>query len=155
MKYSRLKRFKFKIENEKNELILITWAIRTLYSCKKSFKRGELIPTTYSSLSDHLSTSLLVKLVLKFRQSKILWFQCRDNRNFHLLLVGLAIIDSILIVDLIIEVSIVGVFMQTEPKWYIITYPFIFHPFRGIIQTTAIFMVVAVTTERYRFDQFF
>ena len=72
-----------------------------------------------------------------------------------MLLVGLAIIDSILIVDLIIEVSIVGVFMQTEPKWYIITYPFIFHPFRGIIQTTAIFMVVAVTTERYRFDQLF
>ena len=34
---------------------------------------------------------------------------------------------------------------------YIITYPYIFHPIRGIIQTAAIFMVVAVTTERYRY----
>ena len=107
------------------------------------------------------------------------FFKCRDNRNFHLLLVGLAVIDTLLIVDLIIEVSIVGVFMQKEPKWYIlvlvyiflfiylfisfiyciiiyifryiITYPYIFHPIRGIIQTAAIFMVVAVTTERYRY----
>jgi len=82
--------------------------------------------------------------------SVIVLLQCRDNRNFHLLLVGLAVIDTLLIVDLIIEVSIVGVFMQKEPKWYIITYPYIFHPIRGIIQTAAIFMVVAVTTERYR-----
>ena len=56
------------------------------------------------------------------------FFKCRDNRNFHLLLVGLAVIDTLLIVDLIIEVSIVGVFMQKEPKWYILVlvYKFLF-----------------------------
>ena len=54
------------------------------------------------------------------------FFKCRDNRNFHLLLVGLAVIDTLLIVDLIIEVSIVGVFMQKEPKWYILVLVYIF-----------------------------
>ena len=61
-----------------------------------------------------------VTILAKFGKLKMKFFKCRDNRNFHLLLVGLAVIDTLLIVDLIIEVSIVGVFMQKEPKWYIL-----------------------------------
>ena len=77
--------------------------------------------------------------------------KCRENRNFHRLLVGLAIVDILLIADLILEMSVVGVFMKQEPNWYILAYPYFIHPIRGIIQTTAIFMVVAVATERYRY----
>jgi hypothetical protein len=82
--------------------------------------------------------------------SMVVLLKCKDNRNFHRLLAGLALIDILLISNLILEMSIVGVFMDAEPIWYILTYPFIIHPLRGIIQTSAIFMVVAVATERYR-----
>ena len=58
--------------------------------------------------------------------------------------------DILLIADLILEMSVVGVFMKQEPNWYILAYPYFIHPIRGIIQTAAIFMVVAVATERYR-----
>ena len=47
-----------------------------------------------------------------------------------------------------------GVFISEEPLWYIRAYPYFIHPLRGIIQTSAIFMVVAVTTERYRYGPF-
>ena len=77
--------------------------------------------------------------------------KCKDNRNFHRLLAGLAIVDALLISDLILEMSIVGTFMNYEPQWYVIAYPYFIHPVRGIIQTSAIFMVVAVATERYRY----
>ena len=58
--------------------------------------------------------------------------------------------DTVLIIILVLEMSIVGVFMKAEPYWYVVSYPYVVHPGRGIIQTAAIFMVVAVSTERYR-----
>lgn len=76
--------------------------------------------------------------------------KCKDNKNFHRLLASLAVIDILLITDLVFEMSIIGVFMQREPIWFILAYPYFIHPCRGIIQTCAIFMVVAVATERYR-----
>ncbi len=76
--------------------------------------------------------------------------QCKENRNFHRLLAALTIVDTVLIANLVLEMSVIGVFMKKEPYWYIVTYPFIIHPGRGMIHTSAIFMVVAVSTERYR-----
>lgn len=76
--------------------------------------------------------------------------QVRENRNFHRLLAGLTSVDTILILILVVEMSILGVFMKKEPHWYIVLYPSLIHPGRGIVQTAAIFMVVAVSTERYR-----
>ena len=51
-------------------------------------------------------------------------------------LAGLTIVDTVLIVILVLEMSIVGVFMKKEPWWYIISYPYFFHPGRGIVQVT-------------------
>ncbi len=48
--------------------------------------------------------------------------------------------------------SFLGVFWGTEPTWFKLAYPYFFHPGRGIIQTAAIYMVVAVATERYRYN---
>ena len=62
--------------------------------------------------------------------------RCRENRNFHRLLAGLAIVDTVLIVILVLEMSVVGVFMKKEPLWYIISYPYIIHPGRGIVQVS-------------------
>ena len=83
--------------------------------------------------------------------SIIVLVKCKDNWNFHRLLSCLAIIDMLLITQLVLEMSILGVFVKAEPWWYILTYPYFIHPARGIIQTCAIFMVVAVATERYRY----
>jgi len=66
------------------------------------------------------------------------------------LLAGLAIVDMLNLLNLIVEVAIIGEFMNSEPHWYKMAYPYFIHPMRGIIQTSAIFMVVAVATERYR-----
>ena len=75
---------------------------------------------------------------------------CKENRNFHRLLAGLAVVDTLLILDIMLEMSVIGVFLDSEPDWYKLAYPYIFHPGRGILQTAAIFMVTAVSTERYR-----
>ena len=83
--------------------------------------------------------------------SIVVLLQCKDNRNFHRLLAGLAIVDMLNLLDLIVEVAIIGEFLKEEPEWFRIIYPFFIHPFRGIIQTACIFMVVAVATERYRY----
>ena len=78
---------------------------------------------------------------------------CKDNQNFHRLLAGLTLSDTILLTILVLEMSIIGVFMKSEPVWYVVSYPYLVHPARGIVQTGAIFMVVAVSTERYRLVQ--
>ena len=59
------------------------------------------------------------------------------------------LIDIILIAVTVLEMSIIGIFMKREPHWYVLVYPSLIHPARGILQTMAIFMVVAVATERY------
>lgn len=82
--------------------------------------------------------------------SVIVLLKCKHNRNFHRLLAGMAVVDSILIAVIVMEISVIGVFLEREPHWYILAYPYFIHPVRGMIQTLAIFMVVAVATERYR-----
>ena len=110
-----------------------------------------IIPTTI-----HIFIGISITIVGTFGicanlLSVIVLLKCKENRNFHRLLAGLAIVDTLLIGDLILEISIVETFMQKEPLWYILAYPYFIHPGRGIIQTSAIFMVVAVATERYRY----
>ena len=83
--------------------------------------------------------------------SIVILLRCQNNRNFHRLLIGLAIVDILLVLDLAISTSLFGVFVKSEPRWYVLAYPLIIHPGRGIIRTSAIYMVVAVSTERYRY----
>ena len=61
---------------------------------------------------------------------------------------SLAIADSLLIVDMIVERSLVYHF--NEPFWYVKMYPYFWHPIKGIILSATIFMVVAVSAERFR-----
>ena len=42
-----------------------------------------------------------------------------------------------------------GSFLQ-EPGWFILTYPYFWHPFKGIILTITIYMMVAISAERFR-----
>jgi hypothetical protein len=59
-------------------------------------------------------------------------------------------VDSLLILDMIVQKAIIGNFVTEEPLWFKLTYPFLWHPVKGMIQSGAIFMVVAVSAERYR-----
>ncbi|TRY76614.1 hypothetical protein TCAL_13459 [Tigriopus californicus] len=81
--------------------------------------------------------------MLIFRQIKI-------NKNFNNLLIILSFCDFLLILDVMGEMSIIGVFMGKEPMWFKVLYPWIIHPLRGFIQTTSMYMVVAVSTERFQ-----
>ena len=37
-----------------------------------------------------------------------------------------------------------------EPDWYKISYPYFWHPWKGIIVTVTIYLLVAISAERYR-----
>ena len=64
---------------------------------------------------------------------------------------SLAVADSLLIIDMILQKAIMGNFLTSEPMWYKISFPYFWHPCcRGMIRSCAIFMVVAVSSERYR-----
>ena len=63
---------------------------------------------------------------------------------------SLAIWDSLLIVDMLIQKAIVGNFLKEEPLWFKMSYPYFWHPIKGMVKNGTIFMVVAVSAERYR-----
>ena len=62
---------------------------------------------------------------------------------------SLTIADSILILDTLWQKSVVQHFMK-PPEWYNKTYPYVWHPIKGISLSATIFMVVAVSAERFR-----
>ena len=61
---------------------------------------------------------------------------------------SLAIADTLLIIDMLVERSLVYHF--NEPDWYKTMYPYFWHPIKGIFLSATIFTVVAVSAERYR-----
>ena len=65
---------------------------------------------------------------------------------------SLTIADSILILDMVWQKSIVHSFMEPfmDISWYNKTYPYIWHPIKGMTLSATIFMVVAVSAERFR-----
>ena len=109
------------------------------------------IPENHSGTVPHLTHHRVIGLFGFGANalSIVVLLKCKDNRNFHRLLAAMAIIDIILIAVTVLEMSIIGIFMKEEPQWYVLVYPSLIHPARGILQTMAIFMVVAVATERY------
>ena len=84
----------------------------------------------------------------------VLWRVIRSkiNVNFNKLLICLSVVDTLLILDFILEISVMRVFNSrvAEPMWYREAFPYLIHPARGILQTTVIFMIVAVSVERFR-----
>ena len=72
-----------------------------------------------------------------------------NNCNEFLLDFSLTIADIILILDSVLQKSIVQHFLK-PPEWYNKTYPHIWHPLKGISLSATIFMVVAVSAERFR-----
>ncbi len=72
------------------------------------------------------------------------------NHNFHKLLVSLAVVDSLVIVLFVGDLSLVGQFLSSEPAFYRVTYPYIIHPLRNMALTASIYMVVAISAERYK-----
>ena len=66
------------------------------------------------------------------------------------MLIALASVDTIVIMYNVMEKSIVETFCPEEPLWYRLTYPHLFHPMNGIIESLSIFLVVAISAERYR-----
>jgi len=75
-------------------------------------------------------------------------------RPFNKLLITLATVDSVLILMFIQDKTLVDVFLMSggrpEPLWYSVTFPYLLHPVRSICVTFTIFMVVAISAERYR-----
>ena len=65
----------------------------------------------------------------------------------------LAIVDSLLILDTSIQRSIVPHFLSTSPiypLWYTLSFPYFWHPFKGITRTITTYMMVMISCDRYR-----
>ena len=73
-----------------------------------------------------------------------------SNRSFNNLLISLSIVDNLLIIFTLVEKAIIGCFLTHQPVWFINCYPHLWHPVKGMIHTAAIYMVVAVSAERFR-----
>ena len=73
-----------------------------------------------------------------------------SNRSFNNLLISLSIVDNLLIIFTLVEKAIIGSFLSYQPAWFINCYPLLWHPVKGMIHTAAIYMVVAVSAERFR-----
>ena len=61
---------------------------------------------------------------------------------------SLAVADILLIIEMVVERSLVYHF--NEPLWYVRTYPYFWHPIKGIFLSATMFTIVAVSAERYR-----
>ena len=73
--------------------------------------------------------------------------------TFDFISFSLAITDCLLIIDSCITKSILPNWANTdgiEPYWFRVSFPAFWHPFKGIIVTITIYMVVAVSAERFR-----
>ena len=74
---------------------------------------------------------------------------------YHLCLLyfRLAVSDCLLIVDSFVQKSIIPHFTNkspADPLWFKVSFPYIWHPFKGVIVTITIYMIVAVSAERFR-----
>ena len=91
-------------------------------------------------------------LIGKIGNLNITYFYKRNTVLIHSFLdlnYSLTIADSILILDTLWQKSVVQHFMK-PPEWYNKTYPYVWHPIKGISLSATIFMVVAVSAERFR-----
>ena len=73
--------------------------------------------------------------------------------NQHILSSSLAVCDCLLIVDSFVQKSILPYFTSispVEPHWFRVSFPYFWHPFKGIIVTVTIYMMVAISAERFR-----
>jgi hypothetical protein len=73
-----------------------------------------------------------------------------SNRRFHRLLMALAVVDTLVIIFFVGDVSICGQLMPAEPTWYRFSYAHFIHPLRNMTLTAAIFTVVAISAERFK-----
>ena len=65
----------------------------------------------------------------------------------------MTISDSLLIIDSFIQKSLLPYFTKKaplEPDWFKISNPYFWHPFKGIIVTVTIYLMVAISAERFR-----
>ena len=72
---------------------------------------------------------------------------------FILPIFSLAVFDCLLIIDSFVQKSLIPYFTNvspSEPEWFKVTYPYFWYPFRGIIVTITIYMMVAISAERFR-----
>ena len=77
-------------------------------------------------------------------------FLQRPRSSFHQLLMTLAVVDCILIAFYIVDSS-VAVWTNSDrlPFWYRVSFPYFWHPGKAITLSSSIFMVVAISAERY------
>ncbi|XP_040579060.1 G-protein coupled receptor daf-37 isoform X1 [Lepeophtheirus salmonis] len=77
-----------------------------------------------------------------------------SNTTYNKLLMTLAIVDFLLIFYYFLDYGVIGTFIRSqkkpEPLWYRLAYPYFLHPFRQTVVSASIFMIVAISAERYR-----
>ena len=89
---------------------------------------------------------IFVKIVQRKKISSLILF-------LYFIFFRLTFSDSLLIIDSFIQKSLLPYFTSKsplEPDWFKITNPYFWHPFKGIIVTVTIYLMVAISAERFR-----
>eukprot|EP00093_Oithona_nana_P012280 12280.XXX_442860_446791_1 [CDS] Oithona nana genome sequencing. len=73
----------------------------------------------------------------------------RSRSNFHKMLMTLTVNDSILIIFYLLSSAVIGSLSEV-PTWWKQLFPYVFHPLKAVTFSASIFMVVAVSAERYK-----
>lgn len=73
----------------------------------------------------------------------------RSRSNFHKMLMTLTVNDSILIIFYLLSSAVIGS-LNEAPTWWKLLFPYVFHPLKAVSFSASIFMVVAVSAERYK-----
>ena len=71
-----------------------------------------------------------------------------STSNFNQLLMFLSVVDSIVIAIHIVNDSFFPIFW-CDPEWFTVVFPFLLSPVKFIARTASIFMVVAISAERF------
>ena len=75
----------------------------------------------------------------------------KTNTSFNRLLMSLAVVDSLLIIDMVLEKAVIGNFVGSEPIWYKISYPYFWHPCKGGLISEGSFKLVPIFEKMHEF----
>ena len=70
--------------------------------------------------------------------------------SFDALLTSLAVLDSVLIVFYVMDVSYIDALVRVTPDWYNAAYPYFLYPARHAATSACVFMVTAVAANRHQ-----
>ena len=128
----RLNRFTYLIKNSAGTCQKMLFLLADTVTCYEKIKDFSDLRNNARFWLEGIAITLLglVGLAGNFLSIAVL-NTYKTNTSFNRLLMSLAVVDSLLIIDMVLEKAVIGNFIGSEPIWYKISYPYFWHPCKG------------------------